>query len=428
MRRTAAGAALLLALTPGVARAGARAAVVEGPLVAMHADDFARGRSADWWEIRAPGGRAHRVRFEGAAPPAGSIVRATGERRSGEIAVRSWEVLAPRSTAPVLGQKRVAVVLLNFADDDREPFTPEQVRTLVFGADRSVAAFYREDSYGQIDLVGRAGPEGDVYGWYTLDASSAGCDYSGWAAAARTEAAEQGAAVAGYDHYVWVFPYQASCGWGGLGELGLQNSWINGIYGRGVYAHELGHNLGVHHASSLECTDPAGARVALGTGCGRVEYGDPFDVMGHGSRALEDGTAMPLQHNVFFKRQIGWVPDASVARVEREGTYTLGPAETGTGVIALEIPVSPGRWGADRSYVLEYRQRIGLDAFDPAEAGVHGIAIRSVPLVAEATQSALIDTTPETRRTATRRSRTAARSPIRRPACRSRRCRTRRTA
>ena len=56
-------------------------------------------------------------------------------------------------------------------------------------------------------------------------------------------------------------------------------SWLNGSGGMSlrVMAHELGHNVGTHHASSMSCT-VSGVRVSLATNsssCTSSEYGTP---------------------------------------------------------------------------------------------------------------------------------------------------------
>lgn len=49
-----------------------------------------------------------------------------------------------------------------------------------------------------------------------------------------------------------------------------------------VLVHEMGHVLGLDHATSLTCRDEAGSPVPLSGSCTSEEYGDPFDIMGHG--------------------------------------------------------------------------------------------------------------------------------------------------
>ena len=81
-----------------------------------------------------------------------------------------------------------------------------------------------------------------------------------------------------------------ACGWAGLAEMPGRQFWLNGDVSTRVFAHELGHNMGVHHAGSLTCT-AGGVAVQMSSDCSFDEYGDPFDVMG--SRARQMGAGAP---------------------------------------------------------------------------------------------------------------------------------------
>jgi hypothetical protein len=155
------------------------------------------------------------------------------------------------------------VILINFASDTRRPWTSDYVRQRVFTATDSTNAFYVEESGGNVSLTGKTRSDGDVYGWYTISATTAGCDVDEWARQAKAAAAAaDGFSSTGYQHIVYAFPSQSSCnGWAGLGELPGRQSWMNGNISTRVVTHELGHNMGLHHASSLSCT-AGGAAVA----------------------------------------------------------------------------------------------------------------------------------------------------------------------
>jgi hypothetical protein len=126
------------------------------------------------------------------------------------------------------GPRTLAVLLVTFASAPTEPFTADRAREVVFTAPDSVDAYYREQSFGRISFTGRLRADGDVFGWLTIDAPTTGCPYRDWSTAARAAAAARGFDVAGYDHLVYVFPYVGACGWGGLGELPGDESWVNG--------------------------------------------------------------------------------------------------------------------------------------------------------------------------------------------------------
>ncbi len=113
-----------------------------------------------------------------------------------------------------------------------------------------------------------------------------------------------------------------------------------------VVAHEIGHNLGLHHARFLNCGDAVYTENALNT-CGYVEYGD-FDDMGLDYE--------PTFHfNAVFKELLGWLQPQLVATT---GIYPLASYELGLGTKALEIaPLQ-----ASDSFYIEYRQPIGYDS------------------------------------------------------------------
>ena len=205
---------------------------------------------------------------------AGRKVRAHGERRNGVFAATGG--LQPTTDAAavaITGTKSVAVLLFNFSNDTAQPWTPASVRGVVFDNANSVDAYLQDASYGQLALTG------DVHGWYTIDASNAGCAYTTWASQARSKATAAGVNLSAYQYVVYAFPQATSCGWAGLAYLPGTSSWINGAMTLRVVSHEVSHNLGVHHASTLACTT-SGARTTFGDSCTQSEYGDPFTVMG----------------------------------------------------------------------------------------------------------------------------------------------------
>src|SRR5207248_1010905 len=230
------------------------------------------------------------------------------------------------------GPQKVAVLLFNFAADTSQPWTPDYVRQRIFTASDSSSAFYREESYGDVYLTGKLRSDGDVFGWYTIAADPATCDVDTWASQARAAAAAAGVDLTGYDHFIYAFPQQASCGgWAGLGELPGTQSWVNGDLSVRVVAHELGHNMGLHHASSYSCTS-GGAPVAISGTCSASEYGDPFDVMGMNARPA----------NGWHLDQIGYLGAGNIRTVTSSGTYTLAnTASRSAGVQLLRIPRAP---------------------------------------------------------------------------------------
>jgi hypothetical protein len=358
-----------------------------GKLEIRHSDDFARERTQTNYRLVTGGRRIPLTLARAPRTPSGSRVivrgRRIGSRIRGTVLARGLV----RAAGVTAGPRKTAVILVNFATDATpQPWTPDVVRQRVFTASNSTSAFYSEESYGDVSLTGKLHADGDVFGWYTIPGPTAGCDVDAWATQAKAAAAADGFSATGYQHIVYAFPYQASCGgWAGLGELPGRQSWMNGNTSVRVVAHELGHNMGLHHASSLTCS-AGGATVAYSSTCSPDEYGDPFDVMGSSSR----------HNNAWHLKQIGFMASSNVATVSTSGTYTITSAiarGTAGQTQLLRVPIagtSPQRY-----YDLEVRGTGGVfDNFASTSPAVNGVTIHVDPDPSVITQSQLLDATP----------------------------------
>jgi hypothetical protein len=142
------------------------------------------------------------------------------------------------------------------------------------------------------------------------------------------ELAQDAARAAGYDpsaygRLVYVLPDRVCGRFGGLGVgrevlLAGADALEDGL----AFVHELGHTFGLPHATGRLCA-----------GCARLEYGDPYSPMGHGS---DDFTALE-------KFKLGWT--SSIERVPGPGTYTIGAIDTPSGnARALVFRTAAGEW------------------------------------------------------------------------------------
>ena len=120
----------------------------------------------------------------------------------------------------------------------------------------------------------------------------------------------------------------AICRWGGLGYMPGDAVWINTITLK-VFAHELGHNLGLPHANSCLAT----FTVSLIDKCKHYEYGDYLDPMG-------DGRGDSVTYNPAYMAMIGWMPASQWTQWDgtRPVTYALAPSSsTAGGLRAVKV-------------------------------------------------------------------------------------------
>jgi chitodextrinase len=279
--------------------------------------------------------------------------------------------------------KNVAVILFDFSDDTSQPYTLATAAAVAFSNGNAAANFFEEESRGAVTVTGQ------VFGWYTIAASHATCDPFGWAPLAESAATAAGADLSQFTNVVYAFPRVPSCAWAGLGAMPGRQSWNNGSFSLRVVAHELGHNFGVHHASSLDCTS-GGVRVSLSTTCTSSEYGDPFTVMGSGSSEHDHATHLG---------EFGWLPTSEIQTVGPGGPYTVGSILDGPpgSKRLLRIDRSNGTW-----FYLDLRSVHGpyFDDFASSAPAVNGVTVRISPDAPSPAygvrQTQLVDTTPTT--------------------------------
>ena len=153
-------------------------------------------------------------------------------------------------------------------------------------------------------------------------------------------------AVGSVDPYVNFNEYDGVIVWfrpgepfyGALGSLGkdpvitdegvidLYRIWMNldeiGPYtyaASWTYNHEMGHNFGLHHASSFECGEYPYRKI-FDNFCYFDEYGSFSDTMGRGMAYLQDYS---LRNKVDV---LGWIDDSNVREVD-EGTFFISNFE-----------------------------------------------------------------------------------------------------
>lgn len=387
----------LLKADPSLASFMEQDTTLTGELAATVADDFASGAVTTRYllhtytadidlsfakEIPALAGMLHHpVTIHGLGLPdilaASSVTLASPEALEkcaptvAQAAAAAAQPASVPSTCSTTGNQGVAVIMVTFPGNS--PAFPTGLdkaaywNSALFGGNPSVNNFWNEVSYGKTTA------SGNTFGPFALS-QSYGCTTTTQLQTAAIAAAAGTVDFSQYNRIVIAFP-ASTCSFGGLGDLGCvgATSTINHQYSVvwipvmptystsfpqmwGGTAHELGHNLGLNHASTLDfgtqslgpldftanvtgtvtaptAGDPTAAAPISGTS---IEYGDYFAVMGY---PWTNGGPYSAEHR---ENLLGWIPASDHVDVISAGNFTLAPAENSSGTRALRVLRDPG--------------------------------------------------------------------------------------
>lgn len=331
-----------------------------------------------------------------------------------------------QGVAPAVTPTRVyrrAIVLVNVRHagssgvDFRSPVRTETQQRMYMSEPTAADKYWAETSYGNVGVTST------LLGTVNIDVTGpTDCSLtqvSSWADKADAALLAAGKSLNGYTHTSYILPFDntapgdtrfaSNCTWGGLALVNGKRSWFpygylgfetgfNPVeikrYINGTDAHEFGHNLGLLHASSYQCTS-AGRIVTISATCSMADtYGDLYDVMG-------DQVGEHLLSNN-HKIQLGFIPAAKVQTVTASANYTLASSDlnpTATPYpqsLRIAVPNS----NPSHFYELEFRSPSGttFDNFPGTSDVVNGITIRMNPvaITSGAAVTRLLDANPST--------------------------------
>lgn len=340
----------------------------EGMASALVEDDFETHTSIHKWRLT--GDSVREVFFASDAPALSceSNAAVEGYELRGRIVATSAQVKTGAISACLTtGVQKVAVIMVQFPSQALPAaITKPMLTSALFGATRSIDAFWREASYGKTSATG------DVFGPITLAADYT-CDQADAILTATLTAASATVNLTAYNRIVMVIPQRGSCSIG-LGQVGcgtfgspqgllsISPVWLRADYltdSEHVLAsvsHEGGHNLGLDHSNRLSF-----GSIPLGMfkGGTTVEYEDFFSIMGALWGQTPFGFLVP-HYSAPHKSFLGWFSTSNLQQVESNGTFTLLPYELAqAGLQALKIRRGAGN---DAWVWVEYRQPIGFDS------------------------------------------------------------------
>jgi len=257
----------------------------------------------------------------------------------------------------VTGSQSVVVILVEFPDQIHN-ITTSKVRSIMSDLDR----FYREESYGLTSIIATV-----IDRWYHIPTPLSSLDIQKWKSNGDDvnkfdHEAVNAAVDVQFQNYEYVLIVAAGNVWNHAIRLSdvpnvTKLAVVNENSGVSSYAHEIGHLL----PSNYQAWDNVGvpdlySYAAAGNNKPSTGWVGSWDVM---SSTYNNSFGF----SAWSRIALGWVTPETVELVPgKVETATLQPLEANAGLRVIVVPLT-----ANKSYVIEVRQRTGFEQGLPSE-------------------------------------------------------------
>ncbi len=365
-------AALLLLLASGVSAAKGEQTLT-GTIDVIHADDFAHPENTHYAYYLRTATQRYQITDTAWLDPsiAGATVTVRGTAQGADLTLAAEpasvqiESVAQSRASDNIGAQRTLGIVMSI-DGAQPPATVERVRHELFDyapgplnpTTSTTQVYYNLTTYGKTRFVG------EVVGPYAFNSSVCGL-YDMLAEGLR--AASATVDVSAYDRIVIVPGCTPCLCYGAMGTNGkiinwqlpdgryvnISVAWLRS-FNTVVTSHELGHNFGGNHASSLLCQDENQTWLQYGLNCAQYEYADAYDALGSGANEM----------NAIHRTELGWLDKKYTKAVASDAAAEfvitdLDRTPAGSQIHQLTMPVTrdTGKYAAMEHvfYSVEYR-------------------------------------------------------------------------